>query len=79
MNSNKSQFCLADSNRRSCNGCIFHKGGQQCKLNLEIECSVDGNYKNWTPNPKMCKKCVWSTDVGGKMFCLFIQGTCAKQ
>ena len=79
MNSNKSQSCRADLNERSCNGCRYHKGNQRCKIKLEMKCAMDGNYKNWEPNPNTCKKCVWSTDVGGKLFCLFAQGTCMKK
>ena len=25
-----------------------------------------------------CKGCVWATDVGGKTFCPFVEGSCVK-
>lgn len=77
MNSNKSRFCRGNGNSRSCYGCRHNnKGTNSCKINMEIECAIDGNYKFWEANIKTCKKCVWSTDVGGKLFCLFTNGTC---
>ena len=78
MNSNKSRSYRENGYSRSCFGCRHHKG-QNCNINMEMECAVDGNYKFWEPNIKTCKKCVWSTDVGGKLFCLFAQGTCMKK
>ena len=77
MNSNKSRSCRGNGNSRSCYGCRHNnKGTNSCKINMEIECAIDGNYKFWEANIKTCKKCVWSTDVGGKLFCLFAEGTC---
>ena len=76
MNSNKSRSCRGNGNSRSCYGCRHNKGNNNCNINSEIECKVDGNYKLWEPNIKTCKKCVWSTDVGGKLFCLFAEGSC---
>lgn len=79
MNSSKSISYREGINKRSCYGCRYHSKDRQCTMNLEIECSVDGNYKNWEPNLKICKKCVWSTNVSGKLFCLFIRGTCLRK
>ena len=76
MNSNKSRSCRGNGNSRSCYGCRHNNGTNNCKINLEIECTIDGNYKFWEANIRTCKKCVWSTDVGGKLFCLFTNGTC---
>lgn len=78
MNSNKSYCFREDMNKRSCNGCRYYTKDRRCAKNYEIECSVDGNYDRWEPSYKTCKKCVWSTDVSGKLFCLFIRGTCLK-
>ena len=76
MNSNKSRSLRANCCSRSCNGCRHHRENSICNIDLEMECAIDGNYKFWEPNIKTCKKCVWSTDVGGKLFCLFTEGTC---
>lgn len=78
MNSNKSQSCREGFNKRSCYGCRYHTKDRQCTAHLEIACAIDGNFKNWEPNLNICKKCVWSTDLSGKLFCLFIGGTCMK-
>ena len=78
MSSNKSRSCREGTNKRSCYGCRHHTKDRQCMVNLEIECSIDGNFKNWEPNLDICRKCVWSTDLSGKLFCLFISGTCLK-
>ena len=76
MNSNKSNSCREGIYKRSCNDCRYHTRNRHCSINLENECSVDGNYKNWEPDLKTCKKCVWCNDTGGKLFCLLIQDTC---
>ena len=76
MNSNKSASFRGNGYSRSCYGCRHNKGKNNCNIGLEIKCAVDGNYKFWEANYKTCKKCVWSTDVGGKLFCLFTEGTC---
>ena len=78
MNSNKSNSCREGIYKRSCKNCRYCTRNRHCSINLEIECSVDVNFKNWEPNLKICKKCVWSTNVSGKLFCLFIQGTCLR-
>ena len=76
MNSNKSNSCREGINKRSCYGCRYHTKNRQCTLNLEIECAVNSSFKNWEPDLKICKKCVWCTDLSGKLFCLLIKGTC---
>ena len=78
MNSNKLQSCREGINKKSCYGCRYSRN-RKCTINREIKCSVDGYYKDWEPSLNICRKCVWSTDVGGKLFCISANGTCLKK
>lgn len=79
MNSNKLQSCREGIAKKSCYGCRYKSKNLNCTINREIECSVDGYYKYWEPNLKTCKKCMWSTNVGIKLFCISVQGTCLRK
>jgi len=78
MNSNKSRSYRGGKNKRSCNGCRYQTHDRECGINIEMKCAVDGNFEYWEPSFETCKKCVWSTDVSGKLFCIFTQGTCMR-
>ena len=79
MSSNKLQSCREAIDKKTCYGCRYSNHNGKCTINRKTECSVDGHYMYWEPNLKTCKKCVWSSNVGIKLFCVSVQGTCLRK